>query len=149
MWRCCRACEGLTVILVALLRALTQSTRSCWSLACRKNFLIPALMTNRRQDGGGNNNNSVCEQHENTDRYDLAHFSRSERKSSGGLLRSDDKARFSRQRHPSNRDGEKQKPAETSYKHNKEPSDVRSSGCSRASVGPERSSGLTRASSTN
>lgn len=37
----------LTVILVALLSALTQSTRSCWSLACRKNFLIPALMTNR------------------------------------------------------------------------------------------------------
>lgn len=36
----------LTVIFVALLRALTQSTRSCWSLACRKNFLIPALMTN-------------------------------------------------------------------------------------------------------
>lgn len=39
----------LTVILVALLRALTQSTRSCWSLACRKNFLIPALMTYRWQ----------------------------------------------------------------------------------------------------
>lgn len=27
------------------MRAVTQSTRSCWSLACRKNFLIPALMT--------------------------------------------------------------------------------------------------------
>lgn len=33
--------------------ALTQSTRSCWSLACRKNFLIPALMTNRRQRAAG------------------------------------------------------------------------------------------------
>lgn len=74
MLHCCCACVGLTVILVALLRALTQSTRSCWSLACRKNFLIPALMTNRRQ--------------EDTDRYDLTHFSRSEKKPSGGLLMS-------------------------------------------------------------
>lgn len=40
----------LTVIFVALLRAQTQSTRSCWSLACRKNFLIPALMTSRSQN---------------------------------------------------------------------------------------------------
>lgn len=39
----------LTVILVALLSALTHSTRSCWSLACRKYFLIPALMTAHRQ----------------------------------------------------------------------------------------------------
>lgn len=46
-------CVALTVILVALLSALTQSTRSCWSLACRKNFLIPALMTNRRQRAAG------------------------------------------------------------------------------------------------
>lgn len=37
--------RGLTVILVALLSTVTHSTRSCWSFACRKTFLMPALMT--------------------------------------------------------------------------------------------------------
>lgn len=33
------------MILVALFRTFTHSTRSCWSLACRKYFLIPAFIT--------------------------------------------------------------------------------------------------------
>lgn len=97
---CFSLCCFLTVILVALLSALTQSTRSCWSLACRKNFLIPALMTNRwkQQDKCitttwlyGYSQVIVYQKtifYKKWQRYDVKYFSRSESKLSRAVLKS-------------------------------------------------------------